>query len=611
MVGDMRCATTRSLPAAIAICTVGTALATPTPASAADAGMEAARSRSLVVVRVVFDAATPDPAPPASIQTAFHRSSSSVNAYFGAQTGGALGFRGASTASVDVLPADGPPLVVPRPASCDTVFGSVAQAVSARYGSALAPYDHVMVAIPRYDCTWAGRGLLPGRWTVINGATSFASSRILSHELGHNMGADHATTWTCVDPAGNRVTLSADCETEAEYGDPFDVMGSVNTTSLMSAYNRLRTGTFPAARVATVSSGDHELTDLAATDVAGPQLLMVPRPGPDGGPSTESFAVEMRAAVAPFDVWPSIDSASTGLTIRLVPGPGRSGPTKLLDTTPTTGTYVDAPLGDQRTFTDPVSGTRISLVSRQGRTATVRIGGEPLLDTTPPAFSPGVLTAIVKGRQVVLQWPVATDNHGIDHYGLLRDGATVATTRARTATDVLPADLETARYDVRAVDAAGNATLIGAISVSVTGVATGAGGPVGPVGVAGPNAPGPGAAAAAPGAKGAGAGRPAAPGSTAVPAGAAAIVLTAPGLVGRQAVIPRARMLRFSAPGAGRLVVTVNGRRVANAAAASIRVRLTRTAVRRATIVVTASRGTLTATRRLTLKVRRGVITVR
>lgn len=570
----------------------------PPSFAAADPGLANARQRSLVVVRLTFAAGAADPAPPSAIQAVFNGSAASVNAFYAQQTAGSLRFAGLTSAAIDVLPATGAPLVVPQPASCDGLQANLQQAVTQAYGSALSAYDHVMVVFPHLDCQqWAGWGLQPGRWTWINGSGALASARVLAHELGHNFGAGHASTWECTDAAGARVALSAACSLGAEYGDPFDVMGSTGATRLLSSYNRARTGELASSAVTTASAGEHVLSDANAFLETGTKLIMVPRPSATGA-TPEFFAVELRGPASPFDSWAATAAPATGLTIRLVPAVTGRASSKLLDMTPGTPTYDDAPLGEQRTFNDPVSGVRISLVSRQGRTAVVRVAGDAPVDTIAPAFAPGGLRASVRGAQVVVSWTAATDAYGVDHYEVLRDDIKVASQTGTVFTDVLPAGTDRAVYDVRAVDAAGNAALAGAVTATVTPTAP----PIAPdvTGKVRPTTPdAPGSAQPAPT-------KPAV--KVALPA-ANKLVLASPGFVGRQAVLPRSRILKFAAPGAGQLVVTVNGRRVAKVSGAKATVRLTRSAGARGRVTVVATGGQLGTAQRLTLKVRRGVVT--
>ncbi len=59
--------------------------------------------------------------------------------------------------------------------------------------------------------------------------------RVANHELGHNLGLNHARSAVCVDGAGIQATESVNCTTN-EYGDLFAAMGvPVSGTAQISA----------------------------------------------------------------------------------------------------------------------------------------------------------------------------------------------------------------------------------------------------------------------------------------------------------------------------------------------------------------------------------------
>jgi hypothetical protein len=62
------------------------------------------------------------------------------------------------------------------------------------------------------------------------------------------------------------------------------------------------------------------------------------------------------------------------VTVRIVPAYGVIQQTKLVDTTPDTATFMDAPLAAVRSLTDPVSGATITTLSTSAQGASVQIG---------------------------------------------------------------------------------------------------------------------------------------------------------------------------------------------------------------------------------------------
>ena len=109
-------------------------------------------------------------------------------------------------------------------AGCDVdQWADQAQAAATADGFDPSANKHIIYAFPRQSSCggWAGLGELPGTQSWMNGDIS---TRVVAHELGHNMGLHHASSLTCTS-GGTTVAYSSTC-TPDEYGDPFDVMGS-------------------------------------------------------------------------------------------------------------------------------------------------------------------------------------------------------------------------------------------------------------------------------------------------------------------------------------------------------------------------------------------------
>lgn len=117
--------------------------------------------------------------------------------------------------------------------------------------------------------TWSGLGDLGGNFTWFNGHFSM---HVVCHELGHNFGLRHANLWDIPAISSNPVDpLGA----SAEYGDPFDFMGSGpdNTNAFPNPYFSNRLSWLPDAAVQTITSDgtyrvhryDHKDADLNST----------------------------------------------------------------------------------------------------------------------------------------------------------------------------------------------------------------------------------------------------------------------------------------------------------------------------------------------------------
>jgi hypothetical protein len=240
-------------------------------------------------------------------------------------------------------------------------WGSAARAKAQAAGVDLSVYDHVVHYFPRVStCSFSGVGQLPGRYSWIKQG----GSQTIAHELGHNFGVHHASSYRCrLD--GVFVPIGGTC-TASEYGDVFDVMGTGYRH--FSGYHKEKLGFLEAANVQTVTESDSfEIAPLEQPS-AGVQVLRYPVPG-----TSDFYYVEYRQPFG-FDNFSPTSAVSNGILIRLVTIPS-SGvqPTKLIDTVPSTASVGDAPLLVGRTFTDSAANVAITLTARTATSATVEV----------------------------------------------------------------------------------------------------------------------------------------------------------------------------------------------------------------------------------------------
>jgi len=100
-------------------------------------------------------------------------------------------------------------------------------------------------------------------------------------------------------------------------------------------------------------------------------------------------------------------------------------------------------------------------------------------DTTPPTAPTNLVSTEQSSTFITLTWTASTDNVGISHYDVFRNGAKVGSTIAKKFSDYeLEADTGY-QYVIRAVDTSGNYTDSSAISAATKG----GGGPVTDIGV--------------------------------------------------------------------------------------------------------------------------------
>jgi hypothetical protein len=334
-------------------------------------------------------------------------------------------------------------------------------------GVNLSSYQHVVYAFPYVmNCGWAGLAEMPGSHVWING--SFVL-RTLAHELSHNLGVHHAASLNCMNGAV-RVALGANC-TYTEYGDPFDVMGQGGRHT--SGWHKGQIGWLdPLAQQTVTASGTYTISPLEWA-AGGVQSLRVQR-----GTSLNYLYLEYRRPYGmSFDNFSVSDPVVNGVTIRMAPDYRTINLSYLIDTTPTTTSYLDSPLGNGQTFSDSANGITIKTVAvtATGATVQVTVPGStppppppppnPPADTTAPGV-PGTLTgSVLTGPAVALTWGSASDNVGVTGYRVYRSGTEIGSSPSPSYTDSSPAAGTSPTYTVRAYDAAGN---LGAASNGLT-----------------------------------------------------------------------------------------------------------------------------------------------
>jgi chitodextrinase len=340
---------------------------------------------------------------------------------------------------------------------------SEAAAAAQAAGVDLNAYDHIVFAWPRaISCGWAGMGWMPGPITWNNGSFDL---RVLAHELSHNFGTNHASTLQCTQGA-TIVAISATCSYD-EYGDPFSVMGS-GSTYHNDGEQLSEIGFLLAGELATVvPGGTYTLTPLLGSPAGLVKVLRIVR---QTGTSGTSFYLDVRATFGPyFDSFGAGSAAVTGVMIRLssdTGAPTRSPTnTKLIDTTPATSTYLDAPLAVGQTLTDPVSHISITTVSLDASGATVRV-----TESVPPSAPVGLSGVPAGASAADLAWSAATDNVAVAGYRVGRDGVDVATlaASARGYHDTGLTAETGYQYTVVAFDGSANDGPVASVSVTTT-----------------------------------------------------------------------------------------------------------------------------------------------
>jgi hypothetical protein len=431
----------------------------------------AATSRHVAVVMVNFADDAREPVTPTQVRTTLLGSTTDVDDHFQDSSDGHLGVTGDVLGwhTVDRATAT----------SCDyAAWGNAASKAAAAAGADLGGYDHVMYFWPQQSaCSWAGLGQLPGTTSWINGSNT---TRVLAHELAHNLGEHHASAaGSCTEDGASVVvpTSTSSC-TVSEYGDAFTIMGS-SSYYLHTGASRVHLGWLEPVTAAAGEAGTWTLSPLDSG--AGTRMVRIPR-----GDGTY-LSLEFRQPHGTFDTFSSTSPIATGVTLRLDRGVG-SKQTVLFDATPATATYGDAPLAAGRSVTDPMSGATVTVesVSSTGAQVAVSYGGDagggsddgsgdgsgdPIdpgtdpTDTTAPTAVTRLKASVRKGG-VTLSWRASSDDSGSVTYEVTRDGVTSRTTATRWSDRPGPG---TWTYSVVATDAAGNASAPAQVTVTVRG----------------------------------------------------------------------------------------------------------------------------------------------
>lgn len=337
----------------------------------------AAEPRKAAVILVNFAPTAAEPFTADQARTAVFTGTGSVNVFQREHSGDVVSLTGKLRSDGDVF---GWYTIDESTAVCDPdTWRYAANAAAQTAGADLSGYQHHLYIFPYVSaCGWAGLADLPGSVSFMNGTLSV---RVIAHELGHNLGAHHASALNCTDVAtGNRVAFSTSC-TQSEYGDPFDVMGASDRQS--EAIRKVSLGWLTPQNAQTVTaSGTYTLSSASAFG-AGTRSLRIPR-----GASSDYWYLELRSPSGLFDDFTATDPAVTGVSVRLAGNYGIGVRTRLIDTQPATATFADAPLQPGATFTDPVTGIAITATSVVAGVATMQVALEPSAPPAAPAPAP-------------------------------------------------------------------------------------------------------------------------------------------------------------------------------------------------------------------------------
>jgi len=333
--------------------------AAPADVASAEQAVIANSPRKVAVILANFANDTSQPITSATARDLVFGASTSANAYYQSESFGIRSLVGKLAQTGDVF---GWYTIAANNNPCDYAsWGTAARAAAQAAGVDLSGYDHVVHYFPRASvCGWSGVGQVPGKYTWINGS----NSQTIAHELGHNFGSHHASSLTCTDAGGARVSISSKC-TIGEYGNPFDVMG--NGYRHMTAFNKARVGFLEPQNTTQVSADGTFTIAPLETKATATQVLRIPID------ASTAYYVEFRQP-APFDNFATTASVVNGVLINRAPlSYSTIERPQLIDTVPATSTFTDAALAVGKTFTDPAARIGITLNSLSSSGAVVSV----------------------------------------------------------------------------------------------------------------------------------------------------------------------------------------------------------------------------------------------
>lgn len=233
-------------------------------------------------------------------------------------------------------------------------------------GADLTGYTQIIYAFPSTSvCGWSGLAYISGVTSYINGSMTL---RTVGHELGHNFGVHHSSSYTCTE-SGVKVPISNTC-TSSEYGDPFDIMGG--STKHMNNFQKGRLGWFDPVNTLDVTAEGTYTLFPSSTSQTGPQAIRIPKDKDSLGNVTNYYYLEYRQPFG-FDNFAATDPGVNGISIRIAPKYTTLSRPLLIDTVPSTGSFSDAPLAVNQTFTDAAKGITVKTLSKSAASASVQV----------------------------------------------------------------------------------------------------------------------------------------------------------------------------------------------------------------------------------------------
>ena len=232
-------------------------------------------------------------------------------------------------------------------------------------------YNRLILVFPSRSCG-IPRGTL-GLWsiltpdgTVLMSVTWMNSDHVglptIGHEFGHNLGNHHASFLNC----GDVPIASSGC-TNIEYGDPYDILGRSTPVGHFNAPHKEYVGWFDASNIQTVTTSGTYTIEPIETATSGLKALKIQRD------ISDYLYLEYRQPIgydANFQSFITGSDVFDGVLLHTVER-GIYYP-YLIDATPP-GDSTTPALKLDDIFTDPATGTTVTVTDRTGASLTVDV----------------------------------------------------------------------------------------------------------------------------------------------------------------------------------------------------------------------------------------------
>ena len=255
-------------------------------------------------------------------------------------------------------------------------------------GVDLSAYSRQIFAWPRNACKMWGAATVGGLPSVtwINGNLQL---KVLSHELGHNLGLYHSHALECGSSA-----IGDNCS-HIEYGDLIDTMGD-SAAGHYNAFQKRRLGWLDSSlpeSITTVSESGAYMLDPFESNGDNPKALKILKSiDPETGAGTWYY-VEHRRGIG-FDSFLSSNSNVTGGVLVHIGSDLDGNTSYLLDMTYSTPSWSDPALVIGDSFSDPEAGVTISTLSASssGAIVSVSFGSTACVPKAPSLTADSVQT---------------------------------------------------------------------------------------------------------------------------------------------------------------------------------------------------------------------------